>query len=48
MNELTDLFNDKVVTAKTKVWAQGLDGWRLLQQVRSQNAFFKACLFQNF
>ena len=31
--ELQDLFKDKVVHAKTKVWAQGLEGWRLLQQV---------------
>ena len=31
--EMTDLFNDKVVHARTKVWAQGLEGWRLLQQV---------------
>ena len=32
-SELQDLFKDKVVHAKTKVWAQGLEGWRLLQQV---------------
>lgn len=32
-NELKDLFEKKEVTAKTKVWAQGLEGWRLLQQV---------------
>ena len=33
MAELTDLFNDKTLSARTKVWAQGLEGWRLLQQV---------------
>jgi len=27
------LFDDKEVNAKTKVWAQGMEGWRLLQQV---------------
>ena len=32
-SELQDLFKEKVVHAKTKVWAQGLEGWRLLQQV---------------
>ncbi len=32
-NEAKDLFEQKVVHAKTKVWAQGLEGWRLLQQV---------------
>ncbi len=31
--ELTDLFGNKVVHAKTKIWSQGLDGWRLLQNV---------------
>ena len=33
MSELTDLFNDKALSARTKVWAQGLEGWRLLQHV---------------
>ena len=33
MSELIDLFNDKALSARTKVWAQGLEGWRLLQQV---------------
>ena len=33
MSELTDLFNDKALSARTKIWAQGLEGWRLLQQV---------------
>ena len=33
MSELTDLFNDQSLSARTKVWAQGLEGWRLLQQV---------------
>ena len=32
-SELKDLFGQKVIHAKTKVWAQGLEGWRLLQQV---------------
>ena len=32
-HELKDLFAKKEVGAKTKVWAQGLEGWRLLQQV---------------
>lgn len=32
-SELNDLFKEKVIHAKTKVWAQGLEGWRLLQQV---------------
>ena len=31
--ELKDLFEQKLIHAKTKVWAQGLEGWRLLQQV---------------
>ena len=33
MSELTDLFHQKILTARTKVWAQGLEGWRLLHQV---------------
>jgi DnaJ family protein C protein 13 len=33
MAELSDLFNEKVLNARTKVWAQGLEGWRLLHQV---------------
>lgn len=33
MPELNDLFNNKAISPKTKVWAQGLEGWRLLQQV---------------
>lgn len=33
MPELSDLFADKTINPKTKVWAQGLEGWRLLQQV---------------
>ena len=32
-HELKDLFAKKEIGAKTKVWAQGLEGWRLLQQV---------------
>lgn len=31
--EMTQLFEDKVIHPRTKVWAQGLEGWRLLQQV---------------
>ena len=32
-NELKDLFTEGGITAKTKVWAQGMEGWRLLHQV---------------
>jgi DnaJ family protein C protein 13 len=28
-----DLYQEGTVTAKTKVWAQGMEGWRLLHQV---------------
>ena len=28
-----DLYVEGTVTPKTKVWAQGMEGWRLLQQV---------------
>jgi len=31
--ELCKLFEDKEVNAKTKVWSQGMEGWRNLQQV---------------
>ncbi|KAF7993906.1 hypothetical protein HCN44_011175 [Aphidius gifuensis] len=33
LNELKDLYNKKKINHKTKVWAQGLDGWRILSQV---------------
>ena len=32
-NEMKDLFEKKEIGPRTKVWAQGLEGWRLLQQV---------------
>ena len=32
-SELKDLFAEGNITAKTKVWAQGMEGWRLLHQV---------------
>ena len=32
-HELKELFEKKDIGPKTKVWAQGLEGWRLLQQV---------------
>ena len=32
-SELKDLFAEGNITAKTKVWAQGMEGWRLLPQV---------------
>ena len=35
--ELKDLFEKKDIGPKTKVWAQGLEGWRLLQQVHILN-----------
>lgn len=31
--ELRDLYREGKITAKTKVWAQGMEGWRLLHQV---------------
>ena len=31
--ELRDLYTEGAVSAKTKVWAQGMEGWRLLHQV---------------
>ena len=31
--ELKDLYEKKEIGPRTKVWAQGLEGWRLLQQV---------------
>jgi len=31
--EIKDLYKEGTVTAKTKVWAQGMEGWRLLHQV---------------
>ncbi|XP_049787278.1 dnaJ homolog subfamily C member 13 [Schistocerca cancellata] len=31
--ELKELWNTGVLNAKTKCWAQGMDGWRTLQQV---------------
>lgn len=31
--ELKDLYADGSITVKTKVWAQGMEGWRLLHQV---------------
>ncbi len=31
--ELCRLFDEKQVTPRTKVWAQGMEGWKLLQQV---------------
>lgn len=31
--EMCDLYEEKTITSKTKVWAQGLEGWRLLHQV---------------
>ena len=32
-SELKDLFAEGNITAKTKVWAQGMEGWRLLHRV---------------
>merc|ERR1719320_147644 len=32
-SELKDLFAEGNITAKTKVWAQGMEGWRLVHQV---------------
>ncbi|XP_023328115.1 dnaJ homolog subfamily C member 13 [Eurytemora carolleeae] len=31
--EIKDLYKEGTVTAKTKVWAQGMEGWKLLHQV---------------
>lgn len=31
--ELTRLLESKSIHSKTKVWAQGLEGWKLLHQV---------------
>ena len=31
--EMKDLYAEGTVTAKTKVWAHGMDGWRLVHQV---------------
>ena len=31
--ELCKLYEDKVINTKTKVWAQGLEGWRMLHQI---------------
>eukprot|EP00095_Tigriopus_kingsejongensis_P000308 maker-scaffold292_size219010-snap-gene-0.20 protein:Tk00308 transcript:maker-scaffold292_size219010-snap-gene-0.20-mRNA-1 annotation:"dnaj homolog subfamily c member 13 isoform x1" len=33
VSEMEKLFQEKVVHGKTKVWAQGLESWKLLQQV---------------
>lgn len=32
-SELRELWNTNVITAKTRCWAMGMDGWRSLQQV---------------
>ena len=32
-SDLKDLFKEGSITAKTKVWAQGMEGWRLVHQV---------------
>ena len=31
--QMRKLWESNVLTAKTKCWAQGMDGWRTLQQV---------------
>ncbi len=33
LSELSRLFEEKQISPRTKVWAQGMEGWKLLQQV---------------
>ena len=39
-SDLKDLFKSGGITAKTKVWAQGMEGWRLLQQVNTNSVSY--------